>query len=57
MRLTIVSVEYFIRGGSIQTLVRLDSIVEVNEAEKLDAPIVAVFKAELTVPHIHPNMD
>ena len=35
-----------LRGGTIQTLMELDSIVEINETEKLNAPIGAVFKAD-----------
>ncbi len=33
------------------------SIVEVNEPEKLDAPIGSVFKASLRVPHIQQSAD
>ena len=32
-------------------------IVEVNETEKLNAPLGAVFKANLAVPHIHQSAD
>lgn len=48
-----ISVEYFIRGCIIQTLMRFYSIVEVNETEKLNAAIGAVFKASFAVPHIY----
>ncbi|SDX20751.1 hypothetical protein SAMN05216300_12250, partial [Nitrosomonas oligotropha] len=52
-----ISGEYFIRGGIIQTLVRLNGIVEINETEKLNVPIGAVFKVNLAVPHIHQGAD
>jgi hypothetical protein len=52
-RLIEISGEYFIRGGIIQTLVRLNGIVEVNETEKLNASIGAIFKVNLAVPHVY----
>ena len=48
-RLIEISDECFIRGGIIQTLMRFDGIIEVNEAEKLNAPIGAVFKGKLAL--------
>ncbi|PTQ66546.1 hypothetical protein C8R26_14812, partial [Nitrosomonas oligotropha] len=36
---------------------RLNGIVEVNETEKLNASIGAVFKVNLAVPHIHQGAD
>ena len=56
-RLIEISVEYFIRGCIIQTLMRLNGIVEVDETEKLNVPIGAVFKVNLAVPHIHQGAD
>lgn len=52
-RLIEISEEYFIRGSIIQTLMRLNGIVEVNETEKLNTSIEAVFKVNLAVPHVH----
>ena len=56
-RLTEIRVEYFVWSGVIQTLMWFHSIVEVNEPEKLDAPIGSVFKASLRVPHIQQSAD
>ena len=56
-RLIEISVEYFIRRGIIQTLMRFNGIVEINETEKLNASIGAVFKVNLAVPHIHQGAD
>jgi hypothetical protein len=42
--------QYFIRGGIIQTLVRLHDIVEISEVEKLNMATGVVFKGSLTVP-------
>jgi hypothetical protein len=36
---------------------RLNGIVEINETEKLNVPIGAVFKVNLAVPHIHQCAD
>ena len=36
---------------------KLNGIVEVNETEKLNASIGAVFKVNLTVPHVHQGTD
>ena len=36
---------------------RLNGIVEINETEKLNVPIGAVFKVNLAVPHIHQGAD
>ena len=36
---------------------RLNDIVEINETEKLNASIGAVFKVNLAVPHIHQGAD
>ena len=36
---------------------RLNGIVEVNETEKLNASIGAVFKVNLAVPHVHQGTD
>jgi hypothetical protein len=51
-RLIEISGEYFIRGGILQTLMRLHGVVEVNEADELKVPISAVLKDELVVPHL-----
>ncbi len=56
-RLIEISVEYFIRGGIIQILMKLSGIVEVNETEKLNVPIGAAFKVNLAVPHVHQGAD
>ena len=57
-RLIEISVEYFIRGGIIQTLMRLNGIVEINETERLNASSIgAVFKVNLAVPHVHQGAD
>ena len=52
-----ISGEYFIRCGIIQTLMRLNGIVEINETEKLNVPIGTVFKVNLAVPHVHQGAD
>ena len=36
---------------------RLNGIVEINETEKLNVPIGAVFKVNLAVPHVHQGAD
>ncbi|PTQ76673.1 hypothetical protein C8R26_11572, partial [Nitrosomonas oligotropha] len=56
-RLIEISGEYFIRGGIIQTLVRLNGIVEINETEKLNVPIGAIFEVNLAVLHVHQGAD
>ncbi len=56
-RLIKISVEYFIRGCVIQTLMGFDGVVEVNETDKLNTAVSGVFKTEFVVPHVHERAD
>ncbi len=56
-RLIEISVEYFIRGGIIQTLMGFHGVVEVDEMKKLNASAGAAFKGNLVVPHVYQGTD